>query len=399
MQNPGFPLTLLRKTWYKTLANLLVMKANVLSCFVLGAAAIATGCKTTPIPVSSSLTRQAVDELKKRNVPFDPDSFVKAAAAGDGELTGLFLKAGMNPNATNQYGYTALMWAAGQGREAVVQMLLDNGADLKARARDGSLPLMFAAGGGNVNIANILIARGADINLQNGGSTPLIIATSENQTEMVKFLVSNGADLEGRDREGYTALFYAAHNMKSENANGITVAAVELLLSHGAKVNVQGNDGTTPLAWAANKGELDICKVLLDAGADVKAADHNKKGALMHAVEGEADPAVANFLISKGADINVQDATGETALMKACRRKRAGMSLVFIEAGAKLNLQDNQGETALMVAAAYGNGIIADALLKAGADSSLKNNKGQTALDIARDLHTAALDHLKQPDQ
>ncbi len=119
----------------------------------------------------------------------------------------------------------------------------------------------------------------------------------------------------------------------------------------------------------------------------------------MHAVEGEADPTLANLLISKGADINIQDATGETALVKACRRKRAGMSLVFIEAGANLNLQNNQGETALMVAAAYGNGIIADALLKAGADSSLRNNNGQTALDIARDLHTAALDHLKRPDQ
>ena len=142
------------------------MKANVLSCFVFGAAVIATGCKTTPRPVSSSLTRQAADELKKRNASFDPDSFVKTAAAGDGELIGLFLKAGMNPNSTNLYGYTALMWAAGQGRETVVQMLLDNGADLKARARDGSQPLMFAASGGNINTAKILIARGADINVK-----------------------------------------------------------------------------------------------------------------------------------------------------------------------------------------------------------------------------------------
>src|SRR5258706_13501787 len=247
------------------------MKANVLFCFVFGAALIATGCKPTPIPPSSSLTRQSVDELKKRTVSFDPDSFVKTAAAGNSELIGLFLKAGMDPNATNQYGYTALMWAAGQGREAVVQMLMDNGADLKARARDGSVPLMFAAGGGNINTAKLLIARGADINVQNSGSTPLIIATVENQTEMVSFLLSNGADPEGRDREGYTALFYAAHNLKSENANGITVPSVKLLLTHGAKVNVQGNDDTTPLAWAAKKGEWDVCEILLDAGADVKA--------------------------------------------------------------------------------------------------------------------------------
>jgi ankyrin repeat protein len=85
--------------------------------------------------------------------------------------------------------------------------------------------------------------------------------------------------------------------------------------------------------------------------------------------------------------------------MKSCRRKRAGTAMVFIQAGAELNLQDNQGETALMVAAAYGNAVIADELLKAGADFSLKNHKGQTALDIAQDQHTAALERLKLAGQ
>jgi ankyrin repeat protein len=375
------------------------MKSNILFHLILIGALSVMGCKNTPPSTSTSSADPALSELKKRNLSLDPEVFIKTAAAGDDELTGLFLKAGMNPNVTNQYGYTALMWAAGQGRDAVVQMLLDNGADVRARAADGSLPLMFATRQRNVNTAKILLVHGADINAQSGGSTPLILATLENQTEMMDFLLSNGAQPEGRDKEGYTALFYAAHNVKNEDANGVTLPAVKLLLQHGAKVNIQGNDGTTPLAWAARKGEWDICQILLDAGADIKAADHNKKTILIHAVEGEGDPTVAKLFISKGSDVNAQDATGETALIKSCRRKRAATAVVFIQAGADLNLQDNQGETALMVAAAYGNAVIADELLKAGADFSIKNHKGQTALDIAQEQHTAALERLKLASQ
>ena len=85
--------------------------------------------------------------------------------------------------------------------------------------------------------------------------------------------------------------------------------------------------------------------------------------------------------------------------MQACRRKRPGMALALLKGGANTNLQDNQGTTALMIAATYGNGVIADALLKAGANASLTNKSGQTAYTIAQEKHTAALDHLKPPSQ
>ena len=171
------------------------------------------------------------------------------------------------------------------------------------------------------------------------------------------------------------------------------------LLTHGAKPDVKSKDGSTPLMWAAAKGESGIVQILTSAGADVNATDANGKNALMYGIEGQADPEMTKILISRGAKIDIQDIAGETALIKSCRRKRSGMTMALVQLGANLNLQDKQGQTALMVAAAYGNATIADGLLKAGANPALKNNNGQTALDIARDQHTAAFERLESSSQ
>jgi ankyrin repeat protein len=303
----------------------------------------------------------------------------------------------MKPDATNVHGFTALMWAAGQGRDDVMKLLLDRGANAHAQARDGSEPLIFAAGFGKISTAQMLITAGANANQPSGHTTPLIAAATGNQPEMVVFLLSQRVDINARDSEGCTALFYAANNSKNEDANNATLPLVRILLKEGAKVDIRANDGTTALIWAAGKGEAQVCEALLDAGVDLNAADKEGKSVLTHAVEGGADPALATTLVSRGAKVDAQDAAGETALLKACRRKRAGMAQALLQAGAKPNLQDNQGTTALMIAAAYGNSVLADALQKAGADPNQTNKLGQTAYTIARDKHTAAIDRLKPP--
>src|SRR6266404_3729646 len=115
--------------------------------------------------------------------------------------------------------------------------------------------------------------------------TPLIAAARENRTEMAEFLLSKGADVDARDDDGYTALFYAAYNFGSEDANGATIPMAKLLLTRGANVNTAAHDGSTPLMWAAAKGEGDIAQVLALAGADINAADASGKTALLRGVE------------------------------------------------------------------------------------------------------------------
>jgi len=57
-------------------------------------------------------------------------------------------------------------------------------------------------------------------------------------------------------------------------------------------VNARDERGSTPLLEAARYGHNDICRILIAAGADVKAKDHDGKTALMLAVQGNHDEVV-----------------------------------------------------------------------------------------------------------
>ena len=107
------------------------MKPRFFFYSLMSAVLLASGCQTTHKTVSApdpSPARQARAELEKRNIAFKADTFVQKAGEGEAGAVELLLQAGINVDATNQYGYTGLMWAAGQGREAMVEVLLAKGA-------------------------------------------------------------------------------------------------------------------------------------------------------------------------------------------------------------------------------------------------------------------------------
>ena len=182
---------------------------------------------------------------------------------------------------------------------------------------------------------------------------------------------------------------------------GKTKMAVTLIEA-GADVNFQYSRGETVLITAIQEGHTEFVAALIEAGADVNF--QNKKGetALMRAVsrrEKEASGRI-NFemweasrrkntemviaLIAAGADLNIQDIHGNTALMLAIQRKNIDIVKALIDAGADLNIQDIHGNTALMLAIQQVSLWIADYLVVAGADVHLQNNKGETALKIAQ---------------
>ena len=83
------------------------MRLDLLFCSMLSGILFITGCET----ISNS--QRARVELQKQNIAFNPDRFVQAADDGNLDMVKLFLQAGMNVDATNKYGYTGLIWAAG----------------------------------------------------------------------------------------------------------------------------------------------------------------------------------------------------------------------------------------------------------------------------------------------
>ena len=121
-----------------------------------------------------------------------------AARRGDVELTRMLLYAGANVRAlTRLGGFTPLVMASDRGHAGVIDVLLNAGADPKAATSAGTTPLMFAAASGNTDAITLLLDKGADVNAVESvrGETALMFATASNRVEAMKVLIASGANV------------------------------------------------------------------------------------------------------------------------------------------------------------------------------------------------------------
>jgi ankyrin repeat protein len=154
-------------------------------------------------------------------------------------------------------GYTPLM--AGAGNREVVRLLITKGVDVKAANTVGWTALHAAAFCGETGAVKDLLDHGASVasreNLQ--GRTPLIWAAARASSEVVKLLLDHGADACDKESfNGSTALIWAS---ASDKGNRETI---DVLLSKGADPSAKDRNGDTALSWAARHGDKAILEVL-----------------------------------------------------------------------------------------------------------------------------------------
>lgn len=138
---------------------------------------------------------------------------------------------------------------------------------------------------------------------------------------------------------------------------------------------------------------LNLVKSLYAQGAPINATDSNNSSVLLRAIETHTPKweEIALFLIENGANINFADSEGETALIKACRRKD-GLNVVkaLVKRGAKISHRSKAinpsrrrsipSTFALKSAAACGNADIVDFLIASGADARQKDSDGYESI-------------------
>ena len=150
------------------------------------------------------------NEITSKGIPYSTDSFLNEAGVGNKERIELFIKAGMNVNAKDNDGNTALMRASADDNFEVVTLLIEKGADVNANDNDGYTVLMFASSKGNLELATLLIKKGADVNASNNaGETPLMLASLSSDFDMAQLLIKKGADVSVKSNMGNTALKYS----------------------------------------------------------------------------------------------------------------------------------------------------------------------------------------------
>jgi ankyrin repeat protein len=132
------------------------------------------------------------------------------------------------------------------------------------------------------------------------GFRTLHSSVGEGQTEAVKFLVETcGANTEVTDNIGRRPLHFAAD--RDLGAKGAVL--VEVLAANGANLEARDYLGDTALHVAVRKGNSEVVRALLEAGADVVATNDKGITSLQMAGDGEMSGLVEEWLATKGSRI------------------------------------------------------------------------------------------------
>jgi len=310
---------------------------------------------------------------------------IDAAKERDAATLRALIAQGVDVNAPDGDGSTALHWAAANGDLAMTEALLKAGASVKAVTRIGGMgPLFMAAKSGSADVIEALLNAGANANETNrNGTTVLMMAAAAGRAPAVKALLDRDADPNATDAtNGQTALMFAAAR------NGAD--AIRVLLAHKANPAV-----TTKV--------LALKRVRVDANGDPLPDDDKAapKPGEKQAAESEKPAADSEKLPGVGFDKDghplrykdnerVFGATvigGMTALHFAAREGAMDAARALLEGGADVNLVSGGEKTPPIVEAIINAHLdLAKYLLEHGADVKLANIDGLTPLYAVIDM-------------
>ena len=273
----------------------------------------------------------------------------------------------------------------------------EDGNFMKGLANLTENTLVGAARTGDIKAIKQHIAEGADVNDMLFEMPPLTWAVMMRQTEAAELLLQHGADINGRNRDGNTALHLAIFLGYAEIA--------ELLIKNGADITARNGDGATPtdllgVPWEMTKftaRQLDIQleeKQVKTGKAEIAKllnVSNQSEGENTFSVEKIWDAAskgnlsVVKQAIANGMDVNMKDPkSGGTLLASTALMGHTEIVALLLEHGADINARSKDGGTALHAAAFLGRVETVKFLLDKGADTTLRHKMGGTAIDGAK---------------
>jgi ankyrin repeat protein len=277
----------------------------------------------------------------------------------------------------------------------------------------------------DIAAATSLLEAGADPNglsdAERGRTFLMTAVTALGSVQLTKLLLDYGADPNLRDANGESAAHFMTYTSREEEI-------LNLLAAHGARFDITGNNGISPLmeyakrncgpgvnflldwenrhspgyaaslqnrkeyltvilstlvdnfAFRSNKAAFPRIERLLNDGADPRVRDGYGAPVVFRSIAPlDGDERIARLLIERGAPVDGFDRFGDKTLLMLAGRKDGDSSLVdtLLRHGADPNQQNRSGETALMYT---GSEAAAALLLAHGADPNIADKNGRTAL-------------------
>ena len=369
--------------------------------------------------------------------PADESPVADAVMRGDSSRVRQLIKQGLDVNAAQPDGMTALHWAAQRGDAGGAQMLMYAGARVDAVTRNGNYtPLHLAARNGRAAAVKALLAAGADVNAvtTTGAVTALHFAASNGDPATVSALLDKGAPVDTREGAwGQTPLMWAA------SAN--RVAALDVLIKRGANLELASKiedisakekaERTMLVQRGRRVAAMKAADAAPTVGAGAVAAPATPRVAVAApapvapvapaAPAVPAAPAASKAPAAAGAPVKRDSAPtpppqtgfnsrgptygdlignkgGLTALLFAVRDGSDECVVRLLEAGAKINhVSEGDHTSALLMATINGRFDMAKMLLEKGADVKLQSDAGAAPLYATINVQWAAKSLYPQP--
>ena len=386
----------------------------------------------------AALEKLGLDLIERGADIFGPDQsgatpLARVISAGSATLTRALLARGADPNARDHHGCTPLFAALTLPMNIAIDMikrLIAAGANPDVVASSGETPLglalsrsdsdvqhwlnwhiwklpqrplrdddvLAAASVGDASAIKKLVSLGFSPNAADAqGATPLLRAAGNGHADAVTCLLELGADSTRTANSGATALSAAVIARSADVVGTLTSA-------RPGEIDQRLKGGGTALMIAAALGFPDIASALLNAGADVDAADSSHTRALhaaahfaFHGRDADRAQQVLKVLLDHRAAIDARNSEGQTPLLLllgahaeagATADQKILLSLLplLFQRHADINVADNRGVTALHACAMHGLLLPARALVAAGADTQLRDMRERTPREVAHIL-------------
>ncbi|KAG6368663.1 hypothetical protein INS49_002876 [Diaporthe citri] len=409
------------------------------------------------LDIATLLIRSGADvnkAWKKENLVRQSLGF--AAWHGHAEIVRALLDNGADPNAVDERDWTALLLAAGEGHIEIVRLLcahgagldlgggpagntplhvateypdivsilLESGADASKTNASSAIPLALAIKYNHLATMNLLISHGkasradishpsvkaellnlkdwdsnseerlstlleagVDVNMTNSDNTSLVMLAMLNSEEAVRTVLEYGPDLSNRNMDGDTVL-----TMINKDT---TVGSIKRVLRLGAQLDVEDNDGWSPLMWAISAENWDVLEYLMTievVRSKVNLPRRNEGSVLQFACH-EGNVRAVKVLLEHGADIDMATEVG-TPITEAIVRRNDAVVQLLLQRGARLDRPACFIYLPIFAACLKGSGDLVKLLLE-------RHGASKDDVDFAgrRLIHLACYNNVEIPKQ
>ena len=250
------------------------------------------------------------------------------------------------PDSDEKTKSIAFNWACFRGLPHLLQKLEASGADIHNVYFNEANTAMISCFSGDIDCLKYVIEKGINVNYINplNNHSPLHSAAARNHREAAKIVLDNGGMMDIPQISKKTPLLHYAIENRAESV-------VELFIERGISTTQKNIMGKTPLHVACCVQSVDCCKLLLQKPeVDINAQDLIGRTPLHYAVINSAsDTKIVELLLRHGAQLNILDKTGHSALHVAALYEQSECVEALIWKGADINATTIKGVSTLNV--------------------------------------------------